>query len=97
MIFSTSLALDNDTILDIPFVKEVGADEFAFIFSDFALLLILPLLSILAITIINTPFYFSRPICLYKQGLIDLSFILQAVKCHAASGARNVVANPTAR
>jgi hypothetical protein len=41
--------------------------------------------------------YDTMPICLYKQGFIILSFILQAVKCHAASRARNVVANPIAR
>jgi hypothetical protein len=40
------------------------------------------------------PFYFNMPICLYKQGFIDLSLILQAVKCHAASSARKTVANP---
>jgi hypothetical protein len=64
MILSTSLALDDDIILDILFANEVDCGGFDFIFSDFALLLILLLLSILAITIINTPFYFSRPICL---------------------------------
>jgi hypothetical protein len=34
------------------------------------------------------------PICLYKEGLIVLSLILPAVKCHAASRARNVGRNP---
>lgn len=34
------------------------------------------------------------PICLYKHGFIDLSFILQAVKCHAASSAKKTAANP---
>ena len=29
--------------------------------------------------------YFNMPICLYKHGFIELSLILQAVKCHAAS------------
>src|SRR5437763_7708218 len=31
------------------------------------------------------------PICLYRQGFIDLSFILQAVKCHAASSASDIL------
>ena len=39
--------------------------------------------------------YLSKPNCLYKQGFIDLSFILHAVKCHAASRPRKVPANPT--
>jgi hypothetical protein len=39
--------------------------------------------------------YDTNPICLYKQGFIDLSLILQAVKCQAASRARKAVANPT--
>ena len=34
-------------------------------------------------------------ICLYKQGFIDLSGILQAVKCHAASSERKEIANPS--
>jgi hypothetical protein len=41
-------------------------------------------------------FYFNMAICLYKQGFIDLSLILQAVKCHAASRARKTDANPPA-
>ena len=39
--------------------------------------------------------YDTNPICLYKQGFIDLSLILQAVKCQLASSASKVVANPT--
>jgi len=39
--------------------------------------------------------YDTSPICLYKHGFIDLSLILQAVKCQAASSARKAVANPT--
>jgi hypothetical protein len=34
--------------------------------------------------------YFNMPICLYKQGFIDLSLILQAAKCHAASSPRQL-------
>ena len=33
--------------------------------------------------------------CLNKQGFIDLSSILHAVKCHAISSARYVDTNPT--
>jgi len=38
--------------------------------------------------------YFNMPICLYKQGFIDLSLILQAVKCHAASSPSKTATNP---
>jgi hypothetical protein len=42
----------------------------------------------------HVPFYFNMPICLYKHGFIDLSLILQAVKCHAASSPSKTAANP---
>lgn len=38
--------------------------------------------------------YDTNLICLYMQGFIDLSLILQVVKCQAVSSARKVVANP---
>jgi hypothetical protein len=40
-------------------------------------------------------FHSRMRICLYKQGFIDLSGILQATKCQAASSERKAVANPS--
>jgi hypothetical protein len=39
-------------------------------------------------------FHSRTRICLYKQGFIDLSGILQAAKCQAASSESKAVANP---
>jgi hypothetical protein len=40
-------------------------------------------------------FHSRTRICLYKQGFIDLSGILQAAKCQAASSESKAVANPS--
>jgi len=40
-------------------------------------------------------FHSRTRICLYKQGFIDLSGILQTAKCQAASSESKAVANPS--
>jgi hypothetical protein len=40
-------------------------------------------------------FHSTMRICLYKQGFIGLSGILQAAKCQATSSERKAVANPS--
>jgi uncharacterized membrane protein YcaP (DUF421 family) len=90
MILCTSKASDVDR-LGIFFIDVFDDDILTF--KALVLFLALSILSILAISLnlFSSCFrsiYFSNPICLYKQGLIDLSLILQAVKCHAASNTR---------
>ena len=90
MILCTSKVSDDDR-LEIFFIDVFDVDILTF--KDLVLFLALSILSILAVSLnlFSSCFrciYFSSPICLYKQGLIDLSLILQAVKCHAASNAR---------
>jgi hypothetical protein len=90
MILCTSKASDDDR-LELFFIDVFDVDILTF--RDLVLFLALSILSILAVSLnlFSSCFcciYFSSPICLYKQGLIDLSLILQAVKCHAASKAR---------
>jgi hypothetical protein len=65
MILSTSIAFDDDNILDALFTND---DEDVFIFRDYVLLPALLLLSILAIVdnLFSSSFslYFNKPTCL---------------------------------
>jgi hypothetical protein len=90
MILCTSKASGDDR-LEIFLMNVFDVDILTF--KELVLFLALPILSILAVSLnlfssCLRCIYFISPISLYKQGLIDLSLILQAVKCHAASKAR---------